>query len=734
MKKFIAAASALAMLIMCASCAGNDAASSSTAGLISQAPANPIVTEEPFMGKYFETDIWEPVPMVSQAMIDAGYGDCYEGMQACMYVTLDPVEGKLGYYCTDVGGVYRTTDGGISIEPCNIGLKSAGASCAVIDPNNTDRAVLVGGDGGYNSLSGLHLTENGGGWWQPTFMPGDDGFIGQISSHYTINGITKGYDYRIQVAYDESSMDETIGGSAVVYWSREDYTLYDKSPQYNHPAIYKSTDGGKTWAELPDTAEYAGGYIVVHPKDGRVAVSNQSGVYVSDDGGKTFAKMTDMPANSMVGVRTKPDNLYLLNNDGLYISTDFGKNFKKVTEQMIPSIDYADHLRVSPSNPDKMVMLVKGKGDWDFRTYYTDNGGKSWSTSDRDSKSGKWGIPGSWKSVCWFSPIDENFIFANESVSHDGGKTFTRSTKGFNAICVGGKFSVNINNDKYWSLGSQDANGGFSTDYGKTWDYVPWSEFSWGGYCYGAYQINDMIGVTTSSKSWWTEGELVYTKDGGKTIVRTGLPVNGNRIGYAALGKENICFLAEWRTDDYCDTWTKMENCTGVFTHDPLTGRLFGANNFEIVYSDDDGATWTKLTIATGKIEDIAYNHVTGMLYVATSNRIYQINTKDEKSTLLMEAGFNLRYTTGICVDPENPAIMYVATGSNARDTNGVWRTLDGGKTWTQLMRQVNDGRDSCPDGGWGSCIDFCASTREIISSVSCHGVWKMKAAPADAK
>ena len=709
-KRILAVLLAVSAAFACCSCSGDKSdGSSSQSGLISQAPA--ASAEPEFTGKYFDTDIWEAVPMISQELIDAGYENS-EACQASSYMTLDPVDGKLGYYCTDIGGIWRTQDGGKSWHPCNIGYKAGGGTGAAIDPNNINRAIMVGANTGYSNTNGLHLTTDGGDTWSAKFMPGQKGYTGSIGIHN---------DYRIQVAYDESSNDASIGGSAVIYWDRENNT---EGNDKNHPAIYKSTDGGETWAELENTSEYAGGYIVVNPKDGRIAVSNEKGAWVSSDGGKSWKKVSNLAINAMVGVRTRPDNLYALTNDGLYVSTDFGGSFSKVTEKFMGGIVKATNLRVSPADPNRMVMLWIGNGSFNYATYYSHDGGKTWAKSAQD-KRGIWIPMNSWYANFWFSPVDKDYIIANEYRSEDGGKNFFVSTKGFNAILCGGKFSININDDRYMSLGSQDFNGGFSTDYGKTWTYVNWSGLGWGGYTYGAYCINDKIAVSSDSKSWGQTGELVYTKDGGKTVIRTGHEVKGIRVGYAAVGKENICFMGEWRTDDYCETWTKMDGCTGVLEHDPETGRLFGANGYTVVYSDDDGVTWNKIAVVGNDVSDIAYNSKSKILYVCSGGEISMMDMNN-MTTMFKNAGMKVSSVKGLCLDPENPDIMYAVT-------DGVHRSLDGGKTWTQLCRQPGDGRDNCPDGGHGECISFCASTREIFVAGKCMGVWKMKAAPADA-
>jgi len=704
---------ALIMVTLMSGCGGEktDADKTSSQSTSSNKTEN---KNDNFAKIYFDTDIWEPVPLISQELIDAGYENS-EACQISPYCILDPVDGKVGFYGTDVGGMFRTTDGGKSWHPCTIGFSACGSTGMMFDPNNIKRVIAIGCNSGPHRQNGIYLSTDMGDTWSAKFIPGIEGFKGTIGDDY---------DHRVQVAFDPSSKDKKLGGSKVVYWSREDFTTNKE----NHPAIYKSTDGGNTWKELAGTEKIAGGDIFVN-KDGKVIASNLKGVWTSEDGGKSWKKVSDLEVNAMFTVAAKPNNVYAVTYDAFYISTDFGKTFNKVEGAGFPTDnERLRNLRVAPSNPDYMIFFRLGKTyEFDYSSYYTQDGGKTW-TQAKNHKEGIWIPMSEWRANFWYSPVDENYIISTEYRSEDGGANFFVSTKGYNVACVS-DIAVNINNDKLIAASNQDYNGGFSTDGGKTWTYVNWSGKNWGGFTYGAYALTDKIVCTTNAESWSGNGEIVYTTDGGKTVQHTGVNISGLEVGYGALGKENIAFLGDYRTEDYCKTWTKMENCKGVLAHDS-TGRLYGANTCYVVYSDDDGKTWEKLTIAEENVSDIAINERDKIMYVTAGNKLYYCDLKLNSRVLEQMYGIN---AGGVCVDPENPSIMYISYSTyNSYDTPSVCRSLDGGRTWTNLCRTVGDGRDNCPDGGRNAgSLRFISSTREIMVSASCRGIWKMKACDA---
>lgn len=228
--------------------------------------------------------------------------------------------------------------------------------------------------------------------------------------------------------------------------------------------VYKSTDGGKTWAfaGLADSQQIA--RILVDPRDpDRVYVaalghpygpSAERGVFASRDGGASWRKIlggdlapddtgaVDLafePGNPQViyaalwQTRRTPWNIYPPSTGpgtGLWKSIDGGESWKAITGYGFPAAPGRIGLALGRTAPQRLYAIVDGTGDGaNGGLYRSDDGGLNWSHTSSDPRI--WGR-GWYFGGIRVDPRDADHLYALNTAmfeSRDGGRTFV-PTKG----------------------------------------------------------------------------------------------------------------------------------------------------------------------------------------------------------------------------------------------------------------------------------------------------------------
>ncbi len=259
-------------------------------------------------------------------------------------------------------GVYKSVDGGKTWK--NIGLKDTQhIGAVVIDPKNPNIAFVaaLGHAYGSNEERGVFRTTDGGPTWQKVLYK--DAKTGAID-----------------VVFDPNNSSTLFASMWEVY--RTPWSLNSGGPG---SGLYKSTDGGATWARLEGNGLPAGILgrigISVGADSNRVyaLIENKEagGLYRSDDGGDNWARVNDDGRlrqrawyfTHIFADPKSPDTLYVLNT-GLFRSTDAGKSFN-----LLPA-PHGDHhgLWIDPDNPQRII-----NGNDGGATITTD-AGATWST------------------------------------------------------------------------------------------------------------------------------------------------------------------------------------------------------------------------------------------------------------------------------------------------------------------------------------------------------------------
>ena len=263
-------------------------------------------------------------------------------------------------------GVYKSTDGGQTWK--NIGLRdSRQISRIVVDPKNPD-IVYVGALGhayGPNAERGVFKSTDGGSTWTHVLDKGSN------------IGVS---DLAIAIA----SPNILFAGT----WNahRPPWSTY---PPINGPggAIYRSTDSGATWTQLTGNGLPEGDLgrvgVAVSPDGKRVYAlldaGKKSGLYRSDDGGNTWtlansdARITSR-AWYFMGITIDPNNpdVVYMPNIALYKTEDGGKTISIV--RGAPGGDDYHQLWVDPKDSSHLILGT------DQGTTISVNRGQTWST------------------------------------------------------------------------------------------------------------------------------------------------------------------------------------------------------------------------------------------------------------------------------------------------------------------------------------------------------------------
>ena len=275
------------------------------------------------------------------------------------------------YVASASGGVWKTSNAGITYNPVFDGEGSFSIGCLAIDPVNSNVVWVGTGENNNQRVvgygDGVYKSEDGGKSWKNMGLKNSE-HIGRI-------------------AIDPSNTDIVYVAAYGPLWKSG-----------GERGIYKTTDGGKTWKQVLNVSEHTGfNEVMVDPRYPNIvyaaAHQRQRKVFTYIGGGPESA---------------------------LYKSTDGGATWNKMMNGL-PTVDLGRiGLNYSPVNPDVLYCVVEAaeaKGG----VYKSTDRGASW------EKQGSYSTTGNYYQKIFCDPKDINKIFVINTymgVSRDGGKTF----------------------------------------------------------------------------------------------------------------------------------------------------------------------------------------------------------------------------------------------------------------------------------------------------------------------
>ncbi len=270
------------------------------------------------------------------------------------------------------GGLFKTENNGTTWTPLFDGEGSYAIGVVELDPTNPD--VVWVGTGENNAQrsvgfgDGIYKSVDGGKSWSNMGLA-DSGHIGQIW-------------------IDPDDPDIVLVAAQGPLWSPG-----------GDRGLFRSSDGGKTWAAILTIDENTGiNEFVVDPRDSDTIVASSyqrrrhvwtlinggpgSGIHRTTDGGASWTEISEgLPKDDMgrIGLAAaigQPGGIYAIieaneEERGIYHSADFGLNWEKRSDHMTTSPQYYNEIVVDPNDPERVYAL-------DTFTHVSEDGGRSW--------------------------------------------------------------------------------------------------------------------------------------------------------------------------------------------------------------------------------------------------------------------------------------------------------------------------------------------------------------------
>ena len=312
----------------------------------------------------------------------AGYPEVWDitisplgSSDAVFAATLDSPGPVKGDFPSAIGGVYKSTDGGLNWERTNCGLESSRAVSISFDPNNADVLILAieGGEASFDKLKGqffdggLFKSTDKGSTWNPIALPDGAGTNGYWYLYARGSNQTTFFTFGFDIKDLNGNLGFLRSNDNGATWnkfapelkkllvtdfdvSNDGKTIY--AIERDSFQIQKSLNGGESWTAIP--APKANGIIRVSPSDPDIVLfENVGNVFRSDDGLKTNSLVLtgDERIGDIEFAPSNPNIVYAAATGyNIYKSIDAGSTFTLMVNLRTDVMENADTAIVPCSN------------------------------------------------------------------------------------------------------------------------------------------------------------------------------------------------------------------------------------------------------------------------------------------------------------------------------------------------------------------------------------------------
>ena len=635
--------------------------------------------------------------------------------------------------------------------PFNVGGRTRALAIDVTDEN----VILAGGVSG-----GIWRSQNGGESWTKTTGSNElqsvtaiaqDKRPGQAQTWYYTTG-------------------EWAGNSAAAFGA-----------DYNGDGVFKSTDGGVTWAQLPSTVSDTpqltdqdfdfNHEIAVSPITGTVVVANYGGLYVSNDQGLLWDKRYTTTGSGWTDVVVGDDGVFyaFVRQLGVVKSIDDGDSWSDISSPSFPTFAsfHRGELALAPSNDDVLYLLAEANG--------TDSGYALWKYNDatgtwvnrsanipqEEGETGNFDSQGGYDLLITVKPDDEHVVFI-------GGTNLYRSNNGFasknQTTWIGGYHPENNSfavypqhhpdqhclvfypSDPNKSISGNDGGLQRTDDVMAGTDgffSVVWNPINNGYLTTQAYAVSVGPGnliaagfqdngtwmtLTDNPKADWSDpysGDGAYNaiSSDGRQRYFSSQNANVFRFNYANATEPNAIGAELFSPQNLSNPL--FISPLYIDTKDDNVIYLGGTTSLNVNTKAKTGTStsgWKTigLTGTSGKISEMGIIG-NGALYVGTSGgKLYKITgakTSSPTVTNISNALFASRYISGIAVNPDDSDELLVTVSNYS--VKSIFHSTNGGSSWTDVGGNLEENTSGLGNGPSIRCVRIVGNSRLYLVGTS---------------
>jgi photosystem II stability/assembly factor-like uncharacterized protein len=633
------------------------------------------------------------------------------------------------YFGTTGGGVFKTTDGGVTWAP--VTDKYFGGTIGAIGVSESNPDIVYVGAGEYpirgnvSHGDGVWRTSDGGKTWVSLGLV-DTRQISRVRVHPTNPDIVYvGAEGHVFGPNSERGVFKTTDGGKtwrkILYRNDStgitDLVLDPNNPEIIYAAfwqawrtpwqlvsggagsgIFKSTDGGEHWTELSRNPGLPQGVLgniglAVSPSNSNkvwaIIEADSGGVFRSSDGGATWTRTNSERRlrqrawyYTRIFADPKDENAICVLNTGMYRSTDGGKTFRGI---QVPHGDNHD-LWIASNDPQRMIESNDGGANVSF------NGGKAWTEQDQATAQ-------------FYHVVTTNHFPYRVCGAQQDNSTLCGPSRASGGISIDDWYDVGGGESGYIAVRPDTPDVVFAGSYGglltrkdiKTGferDVNPWPNNPMGHDAADAryrFQWTYPIVISPHNPSRMYVGSSVIfqSDDEGQTykVISPDLTRHDPRT----LGSSGGPITKDQTSVEYYAT---------VFTiaESPRTAGVIwaGSDDGLINITRDGGKTWKNVTPPGlpewTRISMIdASNFSAGTAYVAANRYqlddmkpyLYKTSDYGEHWTSITNGIPATEFTRVLREDPEKAGLLYAGT------ERGVWISFDDGASWQSLRRNL---------------------------------------------